>query len=64
MISAASFNYYQEVEREAQDIPDAVLREATETGEPLSVMCVLREHLLVPWGFFATDQTELWHFYT
>lgn len=59
MISAASFNYYQEVEREAQDIPDSVLREATETGEPLSVMRVLREHLLVPWGFFATDQTEL-----
>ena len=59
MISAASFNYYQEVEREAQDIPDSVLREATETGEPLSVTRVLREHLLVPWGFFATDQTEL-----
>ena len=59
MISAASFNYYQEVEREAQDISDTVLREATETGEPLSVMRVLREHLLVPWGFFATDQTEL-----
>jgi hypothetical protein len=59
MISAASFNYYQEVEREAQDIPDSALREATETGELLSVMRVLREHLLVPWGFLATDQTEL-----
>ena len=59
MISAASFNYYQEVEREARDIPDEILREAYETGEPTEAYRVLLEHLMVPWGFFATDQTEL-----
>ncbi len=59
MISPATFNYYQEVEREARDIPDEILQQAYETGEPTETYRVLSEHLLVPWGFFATDQTEL-----
>jgi hypothetical protein len=59
MISAASFNYYQEVEREVLDIPERLMQQAYETGEPTEVYRVLSEHLMVPWGFFITDQTEL-----
>lgn len=55
MISAASFNYYQEVEREARDIPNDLLREAYKTGEPTEVYRVLQEHMMVPWGLLTTD---------
>lgn len=55
MISPASFNYYQEVEREALDIPEFELQQAYESGEPLETYSVLTEHMLVPWGIFAMD---------
>lgn len=55
MISAASFNYYQEVEREARDIPEPQLRKAYETGEPVETYRVLSEHMQVPWGVFIYD---------
>lgn len=58
-MSPATFNYYQEVEREARDIPEPQLRQAYETGEPLETYRALEEHMMVPWGFFITDQTEL-----
>ena len=52
MISPASFNYYQEVEREARDIPEPELRK---THEPVEAHRVLQEHMLVPWGILACD---------
>lgn len=58
MISPASFNYYQEVEREALDIPERLMQQAYETGEPTEVYRVLQEHLMVPWGILNSDQTE------
>lgn len=54
-MSPASFNYYQECEREVQDIAEPQLRQAYETGEPLEVYRVLEAHALVPWGVFAGD---------
>lgn len=54
-MSPASFNYYQEIEREVQDIPEPELRRAYETGEPEETYRVLTEHMMVPWGFFEAD---------
>lgn len=52
MISAASFNYYQEVHREAKDIPHYDL---SEIDEPVEGYRVFQEYLMVPWSVFACD---------
>ena len=55
MISAASFNYYQEVHREAKDIPHYDLSEICETDEPVEAHRVFQEYMMVPWSVFACD---------
>jgi predicted Ser/Thr protein kinase len=55
MISAATFNYYQELVREIKDFSTEDLQTAVETGKPKSVREVFDEYLHVPWGVLTTD---------
>lgn len=55
MISAATFNYYQELVRELEDFSTETLQSALETGKPATVRAVFDEYLHVPWGLLNTD---------
>lgn len=55
MISAATFNYYQELVCELEDFSTEDLQAAVLTGKPQSVRAVFDEYLHVPWGVLTTD---------
>jgi len=55
MISAATFNYYQELVRELEDFSTENLQTAVETGKPADVQAVFDEYLLIPCGVLSSD---------
>ena len=57
MISPASFNYYQDVIQEAEDIAYPEVAQAFETGSPAWLVDTILEYTSeIPLGFLTVDQ--------